>query len=109
MVYITPYFLKLRLNDWVDMTFWMIPVIIATLLTPLVSVMVRHTTYQRVVQMGFMIISLSGCFLFAYIDELVIFFGISYEKRIFALTWLGLIAFCLIDVSNEMILVMLFH
>lgn len=104
-MYITPYFLSLDLNDWLDATFWIIPVIFTTLISPVMQIIAGYTQYRKLIQYVMMISSALGCFLFAYIDDVTLKLQISWDNKNLFMIFLGLLAFCLVDVSNEMSMV----
>ena len=107
IVYITPYFLKLELNDLLDATFWMIPVFLTTLLVPFVNFYAKSLHAKRIMKLASIGLSALGCFAFAYLDELFINSSMDWSRKKTFLSWSGLIAFCLIDVANEVALVSL--
>lgn len=106
IVYITPYFLKLELNDLLDATFWMIPVLLTTILAPVASGFARSSSFQRAMKLITIVISALGCFAFAYFDQALEALSIDWDRKKVLLSWLGLIAFCFIDVANEIAIVL---
>lgn len=102
IIYITPYFLKLGLNEWIDATFWMFPLVFSTLLKTPISIFASHMKYQRPTLFVLMTLSIIGCLIFACVDDITLEGVLSVEGRRILMTWFGLIAFCFIDVANEM-------
>ena len=102
IVYITPFFLKLELNEWIDATFWMFPLIFTTLLKTPVMILAGHMKFQRPTLFILMTLSVIGCLIFACADDITLEGVIPWEKRRYLMTWFGLLAFCFIDVANEM-------
>jgi len=109
IVYITPFFLKLGLNEWIDATFWMFPLVFSTLLKTPVTILAGHKKFQRPTMFILMALSVLGCLMFAFADDFTLRGVIPWETRRFLMTWLGLSAFCFIDVANEMASVSFFH
>lgn len=109
IVYITPYFLKVKLNEWIDATIWMVPLLFITLIKAPISILAAHRNYQRPTQFTLMWIFIIGCILFTYVDEFPIRPDIYAEDHRQVMTWIGLLAFCFIDVANEMISVNLYY
>ena len=105
-MYITPYFLKLELNDLLDATFWMIPVLLTTILAPIASGFARCTSLKGIMKLVTIVISALGCFAFAYFDQVLEALSIDWDQKRMLLSWLGLVAFCFIDVANEIAVVL---
>jgi len=101
IVYITPFFLTLELNEWIDATFWMFPLLFATLLKAPISIIAGHRKYQRPILFIVMTFFVVGCLIFGCVDDISLGL-LSWAERRVLMTWLGLVAFCFIDVANEM-------
>jgi hypothetical protein len=107
IVYVTPYFLKLDVDDRVDATCWMFPVIVTTLFSPLVEIVSSHINYRTKTQNVMIFFSIIASLMFAFADDFSRYLYPFREDRLVFLTWFGILAFCLIDFSNEMVSVIL--
>ena len=94
------------MNDLLDATFWMIPVLLTTILAPIASGFARSSFLKRVMKLATIVISAFGCFAFAYFDQVLEKLSIDWDQKRMLLSWLGLIAFCFIDVANEIAIVL---
>lgn len=85
----------------------MVPLLFITLIKAPISILAGHKKYQRPALFSLMTVFIIGCVLFTYVDEYPLKQDGSEEKRKI-MTWIGLLAFCFIDVANEMISVISF-
>jgi hypothetical protein len=105
LVYISPLFTRMRLPPLLDATVWIFPVIFITLVTPFINILTSHLNYERITHMLIMILSILGCLIFSFLDQVLPKITTDPEEQRVWTIYLGFIAFCLLDVSNEMTIV----
>lgn len=93
----------LNLDDRIDATFWMFPVIITLISSPIIEVISSHIKYKKLTQQLMMLITITGCVMFAFSEEIALTFVETKKAKLTFLTYFGLVAFCAVDCSNEMI------
>ncbi len=92
----------LNLDDRIDATFWMFPVVVTLISSPLIEVISSHVSYKRLTQFIMMLVTIMGCLMFAFSEEISLYFVETKKEKITFLTYFGLVAFCAVDCSNEM-------
>jgi succinate-acetate transporter protein len=83
----------------------MFPVIITMMFTPIVEVIASHLHLKKRTLFAMMTMTVIGCFMFSFSDAIALYFVNSREEKAFFLTYFGLVAFVLVDFTNEMVLV----
>ena len=107
-----PYFLKLDMSEWVDTIFWMFPILLAMIISPLINILseiiyLKRIRNRKIWLAFFGLWAMAGAFIFAYAENISSRWGIGKSKNTL-LVGLGMIGFTLLDIGNEMLNVKLF-
>ena len=99
------------MSKWIDTFFWMFPILLAMMMSPLVNILsefiyIKRIRNRKIWLALFGLWAMSGAFIFAYAENVSTRWGVGKSKNTL-LVGLGMIGFTLLDIGNEMINVIL--